>query len=365
MRTERETLSIGGRVVGAAAPVLVVAEAGSNHDGELSQARELVRAAAAAGADAVKFQLFRKDGLYPAGEEPADEHVVPDAWLGELAEEARREGILFLCSVFDEETLAALEAHEPPAVKIASPESNHLPLLARAARLRVPLLVSTGLCTLTEVAEAVDATGDADLVLLQCVSCYPAPAEESNLAVLDLLRRAFGVPAGLSDHTTDVDRTPAIASAMGAAVIEKHVTLDRSLPGPDHAYSLEPPELERLVRALRTLDQLELPERMTWVRKEYGDGAVGRILGTGRKEVQPSERDLYPHDKRSIHAVRDIAAGEPLSPANVRVLRSGERFAPGLHPRHWEVVCGAIATRPVETGEGIRWEHLVQQARSS
>jgi sialic acid synthase SpsE len=361
MHTPSDTVSIGGRAAGPGAPVVVVAEAGSNHDGKLSQARELVRAAADAGADAVKFQLFRKDGLYPAGEEPSDEHLLRDAWLGELAEEARRQDILFLCSVFDDDTLAALEAHEPPAVKIASPESNHLPLLAHAARLGVPLLVSTGLCTLADVAEAVDATAGAGIVLLQCVSSYPAPAEESNLAVLDLYRRAFGVPAGLSDHTADVERTPAIASAAGAVLIEKHITLDRSLPGPDHGYSLEPNELARLVRVLRKLDELELPERTAWVREEYGEADVRRILGSGRKEVQPSERDLYPHDKRSIHAVRDIAADEPLSPANVAILRSGERVEPGLHPRYWDVVCGAVAARAVKSREGVRWEDLIRR----
>lgn len=371
-------MAIGSRPVGDGAPLFLIAEIGSNHNADLALACELVRRAADAGADAVKFQLFRADFLYPANAGvvdmpggPADlreiflEYALPPEWLHELRALASEEGIAFLCTAFDEETLGAVAALDPPALKIASPELNHLPLLRRAARLRRPLVCSTGLSTLADIEEAAttirEEWEDAELILLQCVSAYPLPPEESNLAVIDTLRRAFGVPVGLSDHTMDAERTPAIASAVGACLIEKHFTLDRTYPGPDHPFALVPEELGRLVRTIRRLDDLDLGERMTWIRSEYGDEAVDRILGNGRKEIQRAEMPLYPNDKRSIHALRDIAAGETLSPDNVRVLRSERNLSPGLHPRYWELVCGAVTTKAIPNGQGVSWSALLRR----
>jgi sialic acid synthase SpsE len=373
------TVSIGDRVVGGDARAFVIAEAGSNHNGVLSLARELVKKAAEAGADAVKFQLFRADSVYPPNVGvvdmpggPADIHDVFEQfalraeWLHDLAALASDEGLVFLCTPFDEETLAAVAALQPAAVKIASPELNHLPLLRGAAQLNRPLICSTGLCTLADIEEAVSTIfgvwSEPEIVILQCVSSYPAPAEESNLRVIDTLRRAFGLPVGLSDHTIDPERTPAIARAVGACVIEKHLTFDRTSPGPDHPFSLEPQELRSLVDVLHQLDDLESSERMRWVRRTYGDHVVERILGDGRKTIQPSERPLYPADKRSIHAIRDIPAGHTLSAENVRVLRSERNLSVGLHPRYWETICGAITSSAISCGEGLTWSHLIQQA---
>ena len=373
----QQRVAIGDHLVGDGAPVFVVAEVGSNHNGDLDVARELVRRAAASGADAVKFQLFRADSLYPPNCGVVDtpmgeidlfetflEFALPEEWLPELSALASHEGLVFLCTAFDDETLAAVAGLDPPALKIASPELNHLPLLRSAARLRRPLVCSTGLCTMLDIDEAVTTVRDewpgAEIVLLQCVSAYPLPPEESNLAVIETLRRAFGIPVGVSDHTVDPERTPAIAVAAGACLIEKHITLDRSLRGPDHPFAIEPNELARLVSIVHRLDRLDQAERMAWVRREYGEPTVERALGNGRKEIQPSEQPLYPRDKRSIHALRDIAAGETLTPDNVRVLRSERNLLPGLHPRNWDVVCGAVATRQISAGDGIAWEHLLQ-----
>ena len=373
----QQPVAIGDHLVGDGEPVFVVAEIGSNHNGELEIARELVRNAAASGADAVKFQLFRADSLYPPNCGVVDtpmgavdlfetfrEFALPEEWLEELSATAKREGLVFLCTAFDEETLAAVVALDPPALKVASPELNHLPLLRSAARLRRPLVCSTGLCTLLDIDEAVitvrEEWADAEIVLLQCVSAYPLPPEQSNLAVIETLRRAFGFPVGVSDHTVEPERTPAIAVAAGACLIEKHITLDRSLRGPDHAFAIEPDELGRLVSVVHRLDQLDAGERMSWVRREYGDQTVERIFGNGRKEIQPAEMPLYPCDKRSIHAVRDIGSGETLPRDNVRILRSERNLSPGLHPRNWEAVCGGVATQRISIGEGITWEHLLQ-----
>lgn len=376
MSRDPRTVKIGSRLVGDDAPVFIVAEAGSNHNADLGLARELVKRAASVGADAVKFQLFRADALYPSNcgivdtpMGPADlfdvfiENALPAEWLPELNALAQQEGILFLCTAFDEDSVDTLARLDPAALKIASPELNHLPLLRSAAQLGKPLICSTGLCTLADIEEALATIAaeraETEVVLLQCVSAYPLPPEESNLRAIDTLRRAFAVPVGLSDHTMDPERTPAIASSIGACLIEKHITLDRSMHGPDHPFSLEPREFERLVTTVRRLDGLAMAERLDWVRLEYGESALNEILGNGRKEIQPAERPLYPNDKRSIHALRDIPAGETLSPANVRVLRSERHLTPGLHPRHWETVCGSVTTAAISMGDGVSWDILL------
>ncbi|MGH2888743.1 MAG: N-acetylneuraminate synthase family protein [Solirubrobacteraceae bacterium] len=354
----------------------LVAEIGSNHNHDLGLARELISVAADAGVDAVKFQLFRTDALYPphagAVETPmgtADlremfEAVeLPYEWLHELHDAARQTGIAFVCAPFDEATLRELAKLDMPAIKIASPELNHLPLVRAAARLHHPLICSTGLSTIGDIAEAIvtieDEWPEPEVVLLQCASAYPLPPEQANLGVIETLRRTFGVHAGLSDHTMEAERIPAVAVAMGAAVIEKHFTLDRALPGPDHPISLEPGELRRMVATIRTLEPLGSAQRLAWVQSRFGD--VSEIVGDGRKTIVAAERPLYPNDKRSIHAIVDIAAGDKLGPDNIRVLRSERNLSPGLHPRHWDTVRGARTTHAVMAGEGVQWEHLLQR----
>lgn len=355
--------------------VYVIAEIGSNHNHDLRLARELISLAAEAGVDAVKFQLFRAESLYPphAGrvDTPmgtADLHEMfnavelPFEWLQRLGDAAHDASVAFVCAPFDEAMLAELAELDMPAIKIASPELNHLPLLRAAARLRRPLVCSTGLATVGDIAEAIATIEaewpDPELVLLQCASAYPLPPEQANLGVIETLRRTFGVPVGLSDHTMEAERTPAVAVAMGAALIEKHFTLDRSLPGPDHPISLEPGELRAMVAAIRELQGMPPDERMAEVQRRFGN--VSAVVGDGVKRIVPAEHELYPNDKRSIHAVRDIAAGDTLGPENLRVLRSERNLVPGLHPRYWELACGAVAVDGLSAGAGLQWRNLVR-----
>ena len=357
----------------------VVAEIGSNHNHDLGLAREMIAAAAEAGADAVKFQLFRADSLYPphAGDVDtpmgtADLHEMFDAvelpyeWLERLSDAAHDAKVAFLCAPFDEDTLGQLAGLDMAAIKIASPELNHVPLLRAAARLHRPLICSTGLSTLSDIAEAIDTIEaewpNPELVLLQCASAYPLPPEQANLGVIRTLRATFGVPAGLSDHTMEPERTPAVAAAMGAALIEKHFTLNRSLPGPDHPISLEPPELRRMIATLRELESLDTDARFEAVTSRFGD--VSAIVGDGIKRIVPAEAPLYPNDKRSIHAIRDVTAGETLTADSIRVLRSERNLVPGLHPRYWEVACGAVAVNSLSAGDGLQWHHLIRRDAS-
>jgi sialic acid synthase SpsE len=374
-----ELIEVAGRKVGNSEPVLVVAEIGSNHNHDLTLAKRLIDMAARAGVDAVKFQLFQPEWIYPSNcgvvETPMgpvdfyqvlEQSALPREWVGELKAYAEGMRLIFLCTPFDSDAVNFLGTLGVAAFKIASPELNHLPLLRVAARHQKPLICSTGLSTLSDIDEALQTIRDewpaAAVVLLQCVSAYPLPPEQSNLRVIQTLEEAFGIPVGLSDHTTDDQAVPAVAVAAGASLIEKHCTLSRGLPGPDHPFSLEPDELTRMVEVVREIETIEPEKRMALVSRRLGRERVATILGHGRKEIMPSERQIYPNDKRSIRAIKNIHSGEVLSPENVRVLRSERNLEPGLHPRYWNIILGTVAVREIPQGTAVRWEHLLTRS---
>lgn len=323
------------RIANGASP-FVVAEAGSNFNQDLDTAYRLIDTAAEAGADAVKFQLFRAESLYPKGTEGYQAfkavELNPD-WVPDLDRHARERGILFLASAFDAASVDVLEAVEVAAHKVASSETTNVPLLAYIAAKGRPMLVSTGMCDMVDVHEAVTlclAGGNDRVALLQCGSVYPLPPQEVHLKVMDLFRETFGGPVGLSDHTLGLAAAVA-AVARGAAVIEKHFTLDRAAEGPDHAYALEPADLKRLVAEIRE---------------------AHAALGAPVKELLPDERQFGRRD--GLYAARDIAAGETISPQDIAVRRP----APGLRARYRETAVGARAARAVAAGEPITWDML-------
>jgi N-acetylneuraminate synthase len=368
-------VKIGDKKIGPGYPIFVVAEVGSNHNRELSLAKQLIDAAADAGADAVKFQLFKAEWLYPPNcgivdtpmgavefYEILEKYALPEEWLPELNTYAEKRNIIFLCTPFDEaavDYLATLNIH---AFKIASPELNHLPLIKAIAKYRKPILCSTGLSLLEDVEEAANhiysVWPEAALILLHCVSSYPLVKEQANLKVIQTLKNMFNVPIGFSDHTTDPEVVPTVACAMGACLIEKHYTLDRSFFGPDHKFALEPDELGAMIKCLKEIERVEPDDRSKWVCNRFGIHKVETLLGHGRKEIMPAESELYPNDKRSIHTIKTICAGEPMSPHNIRILRSERNLSPGLHPRHWEKVLGTKASQDIDLGAGLQWQHL-------
>lgn len=341
------SVRIGDRLIGEGQPCFIVAEAGSNHNGKRSQARRLIETAAQAGADAVKFQLFRADRLYPRTAGRSDylkqdrsiyeiiaEMEMPYEWVPELAAAARGKGILFLASVFDEESVGLLRPHVP-AFKIASYEMTHLPLVRMIARLGKPVILATGTASLDEVRETVAAvreTGNEDLILMQCTASYPAPLDSLNVRALVTLRETFGVPSGLSDHSQDPLTGPLAAAALGAHIIEKHFTLSNTLPGPDHGFALEPEELALMVKKIREVEV---------------------SLGTGEKIVQPVEQELRAFARRQIFAARSIGSGEQFSRENTAVLRSGKNNG-GLAPKHYETLLGRVASRDIPEWAPIR-----------
>lgn len=334
---------IGPRSIGGGG-VFVIAEAGVNHDGSVAVAHRLVDAAADAGADAVKFQTFDPESLASAGAPLAEYQQVgdraatdqremlarlalpADSWEG-LQAHARDRGILFLSSPFDDASAGLLDRLDVQAIKVPSGELTNLPFLARLARYGRPLLVSTGMADIREVADAVDAiraAGDPGLALMHCVSTYPAESGDANLRAIQTLRAAFSVPSGWSDHTLGV-AVPVAAAALGASIIEKHLTLDRTRAGPDHQASLEPSSFAEMVRHLRV--------------------AVA-ALGSGRKEPVAAERGIAAVARKSIHWRRSLGVGELVGEDDLTLLRPGT----GLMPGRLSELVGGRTTRRVTAG---------------
>jgi len=343
---------VGSRVIGDGAPVFFVAEAGVNHNGDPGLALKLVDVAADAGADAVKFQTFRTDALVTRQAPKAayqraatgggdSQHAMlsrlelDGAAHAALRDHSVRRGIVFFSTPFDEASADDLDELGVALFKVPSGEITNVPLLRHLAAKRRPLIVSTGMSTLDEVARAVEvirSAGDPPLALLHCLSAYPAPAAEMNLRAMETLRARFGVPVGLSDHTAGLAVSLA-AVARGAAIIEKHFTLDKTLPGPDHAASLDPVELRALVQGVREVES---------------------ALGDGEKRAMPCELDTRRVARRSLVAARPLRAGEALTRDAVRIKRPGT----GIPPSELERALGRRVRRDVAADEVIEWSAL-------
>ena len=338
---------IGDRAIGDGHPAYVIAEAGVNHNGDVGLAHRLVDAAADAGADAVKFQTFDPDRLVSeqalkaeyqkkatgAGESQKamlSRLVLSHDAHRELQAHARQRHIEFLSSPFDEGSAEFLHQLGIQAFKIPSGEITNAPFLRLIASFGRPMLVSTGMCEMHEVAEAVDllqAAGDPPVALLHCVSNYPAEARSANLAAMRTLRSGFQLPVGWSDHTLGIEVALG-AVARGACIVEKHLTLSRSLPGPDHAASLEPEDLRALVRGLR---------------------AVESAIGDGVKRPQDEELGTRSVARKSVHWAKDRPAGHRVEASDLVLLRPGD----GLPPSRVDRLIGSTLARDVRAGAKV------------
>ena len=345
------SVSIAGRQIGPGEPPYVVAELSGNHNGDVGRALALIDAAKAAGADAVKLQTYTADtitidhdgpdfrikgGLWDGRRlyELYQEAHTPWDWHARLFDHARAIGIEIFSSPFDSTAVDLLSSLEAPAYKIASFELVDLPLIELCARTGKPLIMSTGMASPQEIAEAVAAAqgaGDGGVILLHCTSAYPAPASDINLRTLQHLAQQHGVAVGLSDYTLGLASSLA-AVALGACFIEKHFTLSRAEGGVDSAFSLEPDELRRLTSEARE----------AWL-----------ALGEVRYDDVPSEAASREH-RRSLYVVADVAAGEPLTPANIRSIRPGK----GMAPKHLPEVLGRRASRDLRRGSPLDWSML-------
>ncbi len=372
--------------------VLVVAEIGTSHGGDIGRARELVAAAADAGADAAKFQIVIADEILhpnagfvdlPGGRIPLYDRFralerPPEFYAG-LKEAVEAKGLLFICSPFGVRSADMLRDIGTPVFKIASPEVNHFPLLRRVASFGRPVILSSGVSTLGDLERAVEvlragaaadavparaAVGLPPLSLLHCVTAYPAPEEEYNLRVIPNLAAVLGLPAGVSDHSRDPVLVPVLAVLEGAEIVEKHFTLERSGAGLDDPIALPPGDFGKMVREIRAAET-ELAagrkaEAVEALEAAYGPGRVKAALGDGVKRLATAEADNYATTNRSVHALRDIAAGEILTEENTALLRSEKNLRPGLPPELWEAALGRRVVRPVPAGEGVLLADLME-----
>jgi N,N'-diacetyllegionaminate synthase len=325
---KRMHLTIGHRKVGAGESCFIIAEAGVNHNGSLAMARELVDIAAEARADAVKFQTFIPEKVCSPFAPKATYQMettetqesqlemgkkleLPFEAFQDLQSYCNSKSILFLSTPFDYESADFLDELMIPAFKIPSGEITNLPFVEHIAKKGRSLILSTGMSTLEEVATAVEtirATGNEELALLHCVSNYPAQPSNVNLRAMRTMAEAFGVPVGYSDHTVGIDIASA-AVALGACIIEKHLTIDHDLPGPDHRASLEPRELAEMVRSIRSIEA---------------------ALGDGCKQPALEELNTAAVARRSLVAARNIHAGTVLTADLIAILRPGTGLPPSM-----------------------------------
>jgi pseudaminic acid synthase len=341
---------VGERVIGPGQPVYVVAELSANHHQEFEQAVRILHAAKAVGADAVKLQTYTPDTITIRSDREYfrigggtlwDGRTLYDlygeahtswAWQPKLKQVADDLDLDLFSSPFDSTAVDFLEGMHVPAYKLASCELVDIPLIQKMAQTGKPLLISTGMATLEEIDEAVNAARNAgckEIALLKCTAAYPALPDEMNLRTIPEMARRFQVPVGLSDHSTGI-AVPVAAVALGACIIEKHITLSRSLQGPDSAFSLEPQEFKSMVDAVRIAE---------------------KALGEVHFGASPREQSTRVF-RRSLFIVEDVRQGQTLTPENVRSIRPGH----GLHTRHLPEVIGKRAARDIERGTPVSWD---------
>ena len=352
-----KTISIGSRLVGEGQPVYIVAEVSANHNGSFDRAVKVIEATKAAGADAVKVQTYTADtltinsskecfrigkGTVWEGRTLYDlykEASMPWEWQPKLKSIAEGLGLGFFSTPFDPTAVEFLERMDVPVHKIASFELVDLPLIRLIARTRKPMILSTGMATVDEIREAVDAfvgAGGKQLALLKCSSAYPAPPGEMNLGAIRRMSDLFNVPVGLSDHSLGV-AVPVAAVAVGACIIEKHLTFSRNDPGPDSTFSLEPGEFKTMVEAVRVAEK------------------ALRCDAIGVSEVERPNLAF----RRSLFAVKALKAGELFSGENVCSIRPGN----GLHPRCYEQVIGRKASVDIDAGTPLKWDLLMPEVK--
>lgn len=343
--------TINGRRIGPGEPTYVIAEMSANHLQDFNRAVSIVRAAKASGADAIKLQTYTPDTMTIDSEtEPFrisgtqwsgrtlyalyEDAYTPWDWHPMLKKAAEDEGLHFFSTPFDYSAVEFLENLDVPAFKIASFENVDLPLIRRVAQTNRPVIISTGMATLAEIEEAVRTARSKDvngLALLKCTSAYPARPDDANLRTIPHMAEAFDVPTGLSDHTLNLG-VPVAAIALGACIVEKHITLARSDGGPDSAFSLEPAEFKSMVEAIRTAE---------------------RALGSVTYEASPHEAKSRVF-RRSLFVVKPMRKGDTFTNENVRSIRPDS----GLHTRYLDEFLGRKARADIEKGTPLSWCHL-------
>ena len=348
----------------------IIAEIGSAHHGNIDHARRLVAAVADAGADCCKTQIiFAHEIIHQRTDAVVNNHTPVDlyarlkslerpySFYKNIRQFCDNANIAFLPSVFGDKSLAIAMELRCARIKIASAELNHCPLLRAVARATCDVILSTGVSTLADIEMALDIIPVRRCALLHCVTAYPAPTHEYNLRLINTLGAIFGAPVGVSDHSPDPYLVPLLATVLRAAIIEKHIVLERSATDLDDCVAIVPKQLRELcVRAHHAARHPE--DAMQALREQYSEPEIAATLGDGIKRCAPSEQRNYETTNRSIRALTTIRAGDRLSTQNCAILR-GETLGGGLSPYLWSAIEGAIAGYTIEAGYGIQWEHLL------
>ena len=331
-------IMIGDHLVGEGEPTFIIAEAGSNHDGEIEKVKKLIDIAADAGVDAVKFQAFKADKLFNTEEIVKNLKKIEfkEDWYQEIFEYAHSKGIILLFSVFDEKSVDILSNYDMSAYKIASYELLHFPLLEEIIKKNKPIILSTGMANQLEVEKVINwikSRGYDQIMVMHCVSQYPAQIEDVNLKSITALKE-YNMPVGFSDHTLGIYASIA-AVAMGSNIIEKHFTISRSMDGPDHSYSLEPSELKEMVNGIRQVDKM-----------------------LGVEEILPSKYEVNQrHSRRAIYAKNDIEMGKVFEKDDLIILRPSPIDC--LLPEEVDNIIGKIASKQIKKGDLLK-EDLIK-----
>ena len=386
----------------------VIAEIGTAHSGNLDKAFELIDEAERSGAHIIKFQWVYADEILhpdtgfvklPGGSirlyDRFRELEVEPSFFKECLEYTHKKGLLFACSPFGIKSLHELCDIHPDAIKIASPEVNHIPLLRACASYygKIPIILSSGVSKLGDLEKAIEIlTGNKDgdgtslpkenvlppLTLLHCITSYPAPENEYNVRAVETLSKIFGIPTGISDHSLDPVLVPVLSSAMGGVMVEKHITLSKKTDGLDDPVALEEEGFTQMCSALRQTDALfnryqrdieasgstcrqnpALNQTIKQLSEQYGREKVKAVLGIGIKVLAESERANYGRTNRSLHYLREMNEGESISSGDVSVLRTEKVLSPGIAPDYLDMIQGAVLTRSVKAGDGVQFQDFM------
>jgi N,N'-diacetyllegionaminate synthase len=349
-----KNIDVGSRTIGESKPCFIIAEAGVNHNGDIDFAKKLVDIAASAGADAVKFQTFKAEKLVLQGVDKAKYQMnstgpkesqyqmlkkleLTESNFEELKTYAEKNNIIFLSTPFDHESVDFLDRIDVPLFKIGSGEITNLPLLSHIAKKNKPVILSTGMATLGEIEEALHTLMSEelkDIIVLHCITSYPAKTEEANLNVIKTLRSCFKLPVGLSDHTLGINVSLA-ARVLGACVIEKHFTLDKKLPGPDHRASLDPDELKALVKGIREIES---------------------ALGDGIRNPTKEEENIKKFVRKKLIAIVDIPKNTTISEEMITIKRVGTDE--GIPPKFFNDILGKKTYQDIKINSIINWNMI-------
>ncbi|MBO4386529.1 MAG: N-acetylneuraminate synthase family protein [Treponema sp.] len=396
----------------------VIAEIGTAHGGNIEKARALIDEAASCGADIIKFQWVYADEILhpetgfvnlPGGSvrlyDRFKDLEVSTEFFKECLEYTHQKGLLFACSPFGLRSLEELASIKPDAIKIASPEVNHIPLLKACSSYygKIPIILSSGVSTLGDIEKAIAIlTGGKapnkeekslvlpPLTLLHCITFYPAPEDEYNVRCVDTLHKIFGIPTGISDHSLDPVLVPVLASAMGGSMLEKHITLSKKTDGLDDPVALEEDQFSQMVNAVRqteaifgrfgkdfaaggnsitnarlladgTILSTSQAEIIRQMEMQYGEEKVLKVLGSGAKRLAASEINNYGRTNRSLHYTSSLEKGHKIESKDIAVLRTEKVLTPGIPPEFLDTVIGSVLQQDVTSGNGVNWQDLLQK----